>query len=189
MLLVGFTLFSTTQLIPQFAQNLLQLRRARRPARRSRSAASRAALMMPFAGIAASKLPPKLLVGAGVRRTGFALMHTSHLNGDIGFFDLSMTRVYQSLALPFLFVSLTTAGYVGIPPDSNSEASAIINLTRNLGGSVGVAIGDDRARVAHAVPPRAARRARVALRRRRRGSFARTAWPRRSSSCRRRRRC
>ena len=50
-----------------------------------------------------------------------------------------MTRVYQSVCLPFLFVSLTTAGYVGIPPDRNNEASAIINLSRNLGGSIGVA--------------------------------------------------
>jgi len=37
-------------------------------------------------------------------------------------------------------VTLTTAGYVGIPPEKNSEASAIINLMRNLGGSVGVSI-------------------------------------------------
>ena len=36
-------------------------------------------------------------------------------------------------------MSLTTAGYVGIPPDRNNEASAIINLSRNLGGSIGVA--------------------------------------------------
>ena len=51
-----------------------------------------------------------------------------------------MARVYQSVALPFLFVTLTTAGYVGIPPDKNSAASAIINLMRNLGGSVGVSV-------------------------------------------------
>jgi DHA2 family multidrug resistance protein len=75
----------------------------------------------------------------GLLCTGFALIHTSNLNGQISFFDLSMTRVYQSVALPFLFVSLTTAAYVGIPPDRNNEASAIINLSRNLGGSIGVA--------------------------------------------------
>jgi DHA2 family multidrug resistance protein len=98
-----------------------------------------AALMMPFAGIAATKLPPKLLVAFGLAATGFALMETSRLNGQIGFWDLSLTRVYQSVALPFLFVSLTTAAYVGIPADRNNEASAIINLSRNLGGSIGVA--------------------------------------------------
>ena len=37
-------------------------------------------------------------------------------------------------------MTLTTAGYVGIAPEKNSEASAIINLMRNLGGSVGVSL-------------------------------------------------
>ena len=138
MLLVGFTLFSTTQLIPQFAQNLLQYD-ALAAGQTLALGGMAAALMMPFAGIAASKLPPWLLVAFGLVCTGLALIHTSGLNGDISFFDLSMTRVYQSVALPFLFVSLTTAAYVGIPPDRNNEASAIINLSRNLGGSIGVA--------------------------------------------------
>ena len=138
MLLVGFTLFSTTQLIPQFAQNLLQYD-ALAAGQTLALGGMAAALMMPFAGIAAGKLPPAMLVAFGLGCTGVALIHTSGLNGQISFFDLSMTRVYQSVALPFLFVSLTTAAYVGIPPDRNNEASAIINLSRNLGGSIGVA--------------------------------------------------
>ena len=138
MLLVGVTLFSTTQLIPQFAQNLLQYD-ALQAGKTLALGGMAAALMMPFAGIAATKLPPWLLVAFGLVCTGLALIHTSDLNGRISFYDLSMTRVYQSVSLPFLFVSLTTAGYVGIPPDRNNEASAIINLSRNLGGSIGVA--------------------------------------------------
>jgi len=139
MLLVGFTLFSTTQLIPQFAQNLLGYD-ATKAGESLALGGVAAAVMMPFAGIAATKLPPRLLVGVGLVATGLALIHASTLNGQISFFDLSMTRVYQSVALPFLFVSLTTAGYVGIPPDRNNEASAVINLSRNLGGSIGVAV-------------------------------------------------
>jgi len=139
MLLVGFTLFSTTQLIPQFAQNLLQYD-ALKAGQSLALGGIAAAVMMPLAGIAATKLPPWLLVGLGLVCTGLALIHTSDLNGAISFYDLSMARVYQSVCLPFLFVSLTTAGYVGIPPDRNNEASAIINLSRNLGGSIGVAV-------------------------------------------------
>jgi len=138
MLLVGITLFSTTQLIPQFAQNLLQYD-ALDAGQTLALGGMAAAVMMPFAGIAATRLPPWLLVGLGLVCTGLALIHTSNLNGQIGFYDLSMSRVYQSVCLPFLFVSLTTAGYVGIPPDRNNEASAMINLSRNLGGSIGVA--------------------------------------------------
>jgi DHA2 family multidrug resistance protein len=139
MLLVGFTLFSTTQLIPQFAQNLLRYD-ALKAGESLALGGMAAALMMPLAGIVASRLPPKLLVGFGLAATGLALIHASRLNGEIAFLDLSLARVYQSVALPFLFVSLTTAAYVGIPPDRNNDASALINLSRNLGGSIGVAV-------------------------------------------------
>lgn len=44
----------------------------------------------------------------------------------------------QVVALPFLFIPITAASYAGIPPDKTNEASALINLMRNLGGSVGV---------------------------------------------------
>jgi DHA2 family multidrug resistance protein len=138
MLLVGFTLFSTTQLIPQFSQNLLNYD-SLKAGQSLALGGFAAALMMPFAGIVASKAPAKFVVGAGLLATGFALIHASGLNGQISFWDLSLTRVYQSLALPFLFVALTTAAYVGIPPERNNEASAIVNLSRNLGGSIGVA--------------------------------------------------
>jgi MFS transporter, DHA2 family, multidrug resistance protein len=139
MFLLGFTLYSTTQLIPQLAQTLLHYN-ALEAGKALALGGMTAALIMPIAGIVGKKVPAKWLLLAAFTATGFAFIHTSHLNLQIQFSDLSMARVYQSLALPFLFVTLTTAGYVGIPPNKNSEASAIINLMRNLGGSVGVSI-------------------------------------------------
>jgi DHA2 family multidrug resistance protein len=35
---------------------------------------------------------------------------------------------------------VTTASYDGIPPDRTNQASALINVARNLGGSMGVAL-------------------------------------------------
>jgi DHA2 family multidrug resistance protein len=40
--------------------------------------------------------------------------------------------------LPFLFIPLSAVAYVGVPADQTNDASAIINLMRNLGGSFGV---------------------------------------------------
>ena len=139
MFLLGFTLYSTTQLIPQLAQSLLGYN-AFQAGKALALGGVAAVCMMPIAGQIGKIIPGKLLLLAGFVATGFAFLHTAHLNLLIGFDDLSLSRVYQSLALPFLFVTLTTAGYVGIPPDRNGAASAIINLMRNLGGSVGVSI-------------------------------------------------
>jgi DHA2 family multidrug resistance protein len=139
MFLLGFTLFSTTQLLPQFAQTLLNYS-ALQAGEALAWGGAVAVLVMPIAGVIGRKIPAKWILMAAFVATGLAFLHTAHLDLQIQFSDLSMARVYQSAALPFLFVTLTTAGYVGIPPEKNSEASAIINLMRNLGGSVGVSI-------------------------------------------------
>ncbi|MDY0747705.1 DHA2 family efflux MFS transporter permease subunit [Paucibacter sp. R3-3] len=138
MFLLGFTLYSTTQIIPMLVQNLLHYD-ALEAGKCLALGGVTAAMVMPLAGVVSTRVPGKLLLVGAFVATAFAFFHTSTLNSEVSFRTLSLTRVYQSLPLPFLFVTLTTAGYVGVPPDKNSEASAIINLMRNLGGSVGVA--------------------------------------------------
>jgi DHA2 family multidrug resistance protein len=139
MFLLGFTLYSTTQLIPQLAQTLLGYNSFQAGKALAWGGVT-AVVMMPLAGQAGKYVPGKYLLLCAFIATGFAFLHTSHLNLLISIDDLQLARVYQSVALPFLFVTLTTAGYVGIPPEKNGDASAIINLMRNLGGSVGVSI-------------------------------------------------
>ena len=139
MFLLGLTLYSTTQLIPQLAQTLLRYD-ALTAGKALAMGGMVAVLVMPIAGVVTKFVPPKLVLVLAFAATGVAFLHTAHLSLDLSFRDLSLARVYQSLALPFLFVTLTTAGYVGIAPDKNGEASAIINLMRNLGGSVGVSL-------------------------------------------------
>ena len=139
MFLLGFTLYSTTQLIPQLAQTLLGYNSFQAGKALAWGGVA-AVVMMPLAGQAGKFVPGKYLLLCAFIATGFAFLHTAHLNLLISIDDLQLARVYQSLALPFLFVTLTTAGYVGIPPEKNGDASAIINLMRNLGGSVGVSV-------------------------------------------------
>ena len=60
-------------------------------------------------------------------------------------------RVLQSAALPFLFVPINTLAFLDIPPDKTNNASALINLARNFGGSIGIAFAST---VLHAAPSR-----------------------------------
>ncbi|MGN6388094.1 MAG: DHA2 family efflux MFS transporter permease subunit [Burkholderiaceae bacterium] len=138
MFIAGFTLFSTTQLIPQLAQELLGYDVLNAGKTLALGGLASAAVM-PFAGIVASRVQPKWLIGSALVATGFALIHTANLSLQMSFGTLALARALQAVPLPFLFVSLTSAAYVGIPPNKNSDASALINLSRNLGGSVGIA--------------------------------------------------
>jgi DHA2 family multidrug resistance protein len=42
--------------------------------------------------------------------------------------------------LPFVFIPITSASYTGLPPQKTSEASSLINVARNLGGSIGISV-------------------------------------------------
>jgi DHA2 family multidrug resistance protein len=44
------------------------------------------------------------------------------------------------LALPLIFIPITTASYEGLPDSKTDQASALINLARNFGGSMGVSL-------------------------------------------------
>ena len=47
-------------------------------------------------------------------------------------------RVLQMAALAFLFVPINTLAFRDIPPEKTNNASALINLARNFGGSIGI---------------------------------------------------
>jgi DHA2 family multidrug resistance protein len=55
------------------------------------------------------------------------------------FRTLMWLRVLQSLSLPFLFIPINTLAFRDIPRDKTNDASALINLARNFGGSIGIA--------------------------------------------------
>src|SRR6202012_1752371 len=69
---------------------------------------------------------------------GLALWNMSHLNTQMDFDAAAMARMYQAIALPFLFVPTTNAAYVGLKAEDSNQASALMNVSRNLGGTFGI---------------------------------------------------
>ena len=59
---------------------------------------------------------------------------------DMSFADSSWLRVIQMMPLPFCFISITTAAYVGMPREDNSQVAGLINFVRNIGGSILIAV-------------------------------------------------
>src|SRR5260370_11700731 len=59
---------------------------------------------------------------------------------DADFWYFAWSRIYLGIGLPLIFIPITTASYDGIAPGKTDQASALINLARNFGGSMGVAL-------------------------------------------------
>ncbi len=70
---------------------------------------------------------------------GVGLLRMTHISGEVDFNTLMMLRVYQMIGVAFLFVPVQTMTYVGIPMEKNNNVSGMINLARNMGGSIGIA--------------------------------------------------
>jgi DHA2 family multidrug resistance protein len=50
-----------------------------------------------------------------------------------------LARIIQASGIAFLFVPINTIAYAYLPPGKNNDASGLVNLARNIGGSVGIA--------------------------------------------------
>jgi DHA2 family multidrug resistance protein len=138
MFLTGFLLISTTQLLPQLAQTLLGYS-ATESGLTLGVGGIATLVLMPVAGIVTGRLfQPKWLVLMAVVGMGWSMLSASSLSLDISFWSISVARISQVVWLPFLFIPLSAVSYVGLPANRSNEASALINLMRNLGGSVGV---------------------------------------------------
>jgi MFS transporter, DHA2 family, multidrug resistance protein len=138
MFLVGFLLISTTQLLPQLTQTLLGYD-AYQAGLTLGVGGLVTFFVMPISGIVTGRLiQPKWLILVSFIGTGWALIAAAGLDLDMSFWTVSWTRVAQVVWLPFLFIPMSAVSYVGVPVNQNNQASALINLMRNLGGSVGV---------------------------------------------------
>jgi DHA2 family multidrug resistance protein len=49
-----------------------------------------------------------------------------------------VARIVQAASLAFLFVPINSIAFRGVPPSKTNNASALINLARNFGGSIGI---------------------------------------------------
>jgi MFS transporter, DHA2 family, multidrug resistance protein len=101
-------------------------------------------LMMPVVGRLSSYVEPKYLISFGLAMVALAMWHSTSLAPDADFNFLSWARAYQTIGLPFLFIPITSASYVGLPPGKTSEASSLINVARNQGGSIGISVANAR---------------------------------------------
>jgi DHA2 family multidrug resistance protein len=138
MLAVGFTLITATQLLPQMAQSLMGYN-ATTAGLTLGLAGIITIVLMPVSGMVTGRLiQPRVLVFVAFAGTALAMYYTTTLNLNADFWELSRSRMLQAMWLPFLFIPLSSASLVGIPPARNGDASALLNLMRNLGGSIGV---------------------------------------------------
>ncbi|MGA9643683.1 MAG: DHA2 family efflux MFS transporter permease subunit [Terriglobales bacterium] len=137
MFMLGFALLGSTLLLPLYMQTLLGY-----TAERSGMALSPGGftimLAMPLVGFLLSRYSPRWLLMFGLTALGLSLYHMTSFDLSVDFRTVAMARVYQAVGMAFLFVPINTAAYASLPREKNNAASGLMNLARNVGGSVGI---------------------------------------------------
>jgi len=98
------------------------------------------ALLMPVSGQLTTYVQPKFVIAGALLVLSLALWHTTNLAPEANFQYFAWSRVFQMVAMPFLFIPITAASYVGIPSQKTEQAASLINVARNTGGSMGISL-------------------------------------------------
>jgi DHA2 family multidrug resistance protein len=140
MFVLGVTLYGSTVLLPQFTQLLLGY-----SAELSGMVLSPGGVlimvMMPFIGKMLGKVDARKMIALGFVCLAASMLYMSRrLYLGIDFKHAVLLRAYQAFGLAFLFVPINTLAYADVPREASGAVSGLVNLARNMGGDVGIAI-------------------------------------------------
>jgi DHA2 family multidrug resistance protein len=138
MLVTGALLIATTQILPQLLQEEFGYTATLAGLAISPGGAVTMVMMVVVGRL--GFVQPRYLIAAGAAIACYAMIDLLRMTPDADYWYFAWSRVYLGIGLPLIFIPITTASYDGIPPAKTDQASALINLARNFGGSMGVAL-------------------------------------------------
>jgi len=137
MFMLGFALLGSTLLLPLFMQTLLGYT-AEKSGLALMPGGFAIMLLLPLVGFLLSRYTPRWLLLFGLTVLSASLFHMTNFNLEIDFRTAVTARIFQAVGMAFLFVPINTAAYAFLPREKNNAASGLMNLARNIGGSVGI---------------------------------------------------
>jgi MFS transporter, DHA2 family, multidrug resistance protein len=139
MLTLGMALFGSTVLLPQYTQVIMGYT-AQQAGMALSPGGVMVILLLPFVGFLVSRVDARYLIAFGFLALSASLFYmTGHLYEGMDFRTAIKLRVLQSIGMPFLFIPINTLVYAGVSPEKNNTVSGIVNLSRNMGGDIGIA--------------------------------------------------
>jgi DHA2 family multidrug resistance protein len=136
--LFGFVLFGSTVLIPQMLQSLYGYT-ATDAGLVLGPGAVVIVILAPLVVRLVNRIPVARLLAVGFSVLGLSMWYFASFDLATNYAREAGARALQGLGLAFLFVPMTQLAYSYLPRDKNNKASSLTNLSRNQGGSFGIA--------------------------------------------------
>ncbi len=137
--ILGMGLYGALFAVPIFAQNVLHFT-ATQTGLLLAPGALASAIVMVLLGKISGKVDPRLLIAGGAIGTALVMFQLSTITPQTGTDDLFWPLVERGGATVLMFLPLSLATLGPLPKKDVSAGSGFYNLTRQLGGSIGIAV-------------------------------------------------
>lgn len=97
-------------------------------------------LTAPVAGALSGRMDPRFMMMIGFASFSYGTWIMSSLTTDWDFYELLLPQILRGFGLMICMVPINNVALGTLSPDRVRGASGVFNLTRNLGGAVGLAV-------------------------------------------------
>src|SRR5205823_4048876 len=140
---LGFGLFGGTFIFPLFTQYLLHFTPTETGLTLMPGGIATACVAV-FCGRMLNGAKPlmdaRVLIWIGFFIFLYAMWTLGHLSVNAGEPDARFALIMRGIALGFLFTPINNIAYANLKPSEAQQAAGLINLSRQLGGSFGIAV-------------------------------------------------
>jgi DHA2 family multidrug resistance protein len=97
-------------------------------------------LSMMMAGRVTGRVDARILIFAGMGMLALSLYQMSGFTLVMSSGPIIVSGLVQGLGLGFIFVPLQALAFASLPASARTTGAALLNLCRNIGGSVGISL-------------------------------------------------
>lgn len=96
-------------------------------------------IVMPISGIMLNKMDPRIPMATGLGLMGLSLVLQSQMTPLTSLYDIIFWSVLRGIGMAFAFPALSQMALGAFPLKKIGQASGLFNVTRQIGGSFGIA--------------------------------------------------
>jgi DHA2 family multidrug resistance protein len=138
-LALGMGLYGTVFVVPVFAQTVLHYT-ATQTGMLILPGALASGFTMALLGRVVNRIDPRLLIGCAALAMVFTMFALAAIGPDTGEDALWWPLIFRGVTTVMMFLPLSLAALGPLPRDEVGAGSGLYNLTRQLGGSFGIAL-------------------------------------------------
>ncbi|MGZ3417158.1 MAG: DHA2 family efflux MFS transporter permease subunit [Polyangiales bacterium] len=136
---IGMGLYGALFAVPIFAQSILRFT-SQQTGMLLLPGAIASAFTMPIAAVLLKRFDPRILIATGACIVISAMMMLSKLNPQTSEQEMFWPLIIRGFGTVLMFLPMSMAALGSVPLHEVSKATGLYNLTRQLGGSIGIAI-------------------------------------------------